>query len=102
VLNDYGFGGLLIFSGIRPFIDGRADLYGDEDLLAYSAIAGGRGNALDTALCRYDIAWTMFPPSGLVPELLDRTPGWHRLYSDKNVVIQVRDSEYRPVTCRDR
>jgi hypothetical protein len=28
VLNDYGFGGYLIWSGVRPFIDGRADTYG--------------------------------------------------------------------------
>ncbi len=28
VLNAYGFGGYLIWSGVRPFIDGRADMYG--------------------------------------------------------------------------
>jgi len=29
VLNDYGFGGYLIFRGFKVFIDGRADFYGD-------------------------------------------------------------------------
>ena len=29
VLNEYGLGGRLIFAGVRPFIDSRADLYGD-------------------------------------------------------------------------
>src|SRR5205085_10743815 len=35
VLNDYGFGGYLIFAGIPPFIDGRAELYGDEFIRRY-------------------------------------------------------------------
>ena len=35
VLNDYGFGGYLIFAGIPPFIDGRAELYGDEFIKRY-------------------------------------------------------------------
>ncbi len=29
VLNDYSFGGYLIFSGVRTFVDSRAELYGD-------------------------------------------------------------------------
>ena len=38
VLNEYGFGGYLIFSHVRPFIDGRAELYGDEMLSLYDKI----------------------------------------------------------------
>jgi hypothetical protein len=91
VLNEYGFGGLLIFDGVRPFVDGRADLYGDDFLDMYHDIAHGKGISLETALCRYDIAWTMFTPDSVVPALMDRTAGWHRLYSDKVAVIHVRD-----------
>ncbi|MDV6329139.1 hypothetical protein Q5L94_13915, partial [Idiomarina sp. Sol25] len=29
VLNEYAFGGYLIWQGVKPFIDSRADLYGD-------------------------------------------------------------------------
>ena len=29
VLNDYPFGGFLIFEHVRPFIDARVELYGD-------------------------------------------------------------------------
>ena len=29
ILNDYDFGGYLDFVGIAPFIDGRAELYGE-------------------------------------------------------------------------
>src|SRR5205807_615320 len=35
VLNDYAFGGYLIFSGIAPFIDGREELYGDAFIKRY-------------------------------------------------------------------
>jgi hypothetical protein len=101
VLNEYGFGGLLIFSGVRPFIDGRADLYGDDFLGTYLAMVHAKGDMLDDVLCRYHIAWTMFSPDTVVPALMDRTPGWHRLYSDKRAVIHVRDGDGRAVSCRD-
>ena len=62
VLNEYGFGGILIFSGIKPFIDGRADLYGDDMMETYLSIIHAKGDTLDRVLCRYRIAWTMFGP----------------------------------------
>ena len=38
VLNEYNFGGFLIFNGVRPFIDGRADMYGDKFLEDYAEL----------------------------------------------------------------
>ena len=35
VLNDYDFGGYLDFVGIAPFIDGRAELYGERCMLRH-------------------------------------------------------------------
>jgi hypothetical protein len=101
VLNEYGLGGLLIFSGVRPFIDGRADLYGDAFLQTYLSVVHAKGDMLDDVLCRYGIAWTMFSPDTVVPALMDRTPGWRRLYSDSNAVIHVRDQSDPNPTCRD-
>jgi hypothetical protein len=100
VLNDYGFGGLMIFSGIKPFIDGRADLYGDKGMETYLSIVHAKADVLDDVLCRYHIAWTMFGPDTVVPALMDRTPGWHRLYSDKLAVIHVRDAGAGDAPCR--
>jgi hypothetical protein len=99
VLNDYGFGGLLIFDGIRPFIDGRADLYGDDFLDTYLSIMHADGATLDDVLCHYGIEWTIFRPDTVVPALLDRTAGWHRLYSDKFAVIHVRDPHSSSQPC---
>ena len=35
VLNQYDFGGYLIFKGVKVFVDGRTDLYGDAFLANY-------------------------------------------------------------------
>jgi hypothetical protein len=99
VLNEYGFGGMLIFNGVKPFIDGRADLYGDAFLDTYLSIVHSKGDMLDEVLCRYQVEWTMFGPDTVVPKLMDRTPGWHRIYSDKFAVIHVRDEQTGRPTC---
>ncbi len=101
VFNEYGFGGLLIFNGIKPFIDGRADLYGDEFLETYLSIVRSKGDLLNGVLCRYGVEWTMFGPNTDVPALMDRTPGWHRIYTDKVAVIHVRDDQSTPPVCQD-
>jgi hypothetical protein len=90
VLNDYYFGGLLIFEGIRPFIDGRSELYGDAFIQRYVDITRPDSSALDPALADYRIAWTFFRPSNPAVAQLDRDPGWRRLYADGSVVIHVR------------
>ncbi|HYA73338.1 MAG TPA: hypothetical protein VEF36_09265 [Roseiarcus sp.] len=90
VLNDYGFGGYLIWAKVRPFIDGRADMYGDAFLELYGKIIGGDPDALEATLKRYDIAWTIFAPSERVVALMDREPGWRRFYADKFAVVHVR------------
>ena len=91
MLNGYGFGGYLIGAGVRPFIDGRADMYGDAFLDLYGKIAAGDRQALDDALTRWRVAWTIFPPSEPIVAVIDREPGWRRLYADKFAVVQVRE-----------
>jgi hypothetical protein len=92
VLNSYGFGGYLIFRGVRPFIDSRADLYGDEFLANYARIVAPDAQALTATVRKYNIAWTMFPPDSPAVAMLDLLPGWHRLYSDSVAVVHVREA----------
>ena len=92
MLNDYAFGGYLIWEKLRPFIDGRADMYGDAFLGLYEKIAAGDPAALEGALKRYDVAWTVFAPGQRVNALLDREPGWRRLYADRYAVVHVREA----------
>ena len=96
VLNDYGFGGYLIFSHVRPFIDARAELYGDPMLSLYSKLQAGNSAAIENTLERYAIAWTIFPPDARIVAILDRTPGWRRLHSDATAVVQAREDAPHP------
>jgi hypothetical protein len=90
VLNEYGFGGPFILAGIRPFIDGRADMYGDRFLQNYVDISGGDMDKFAAAVARYDIRWTAFPPTKPLVKALDQSPEWRRIYSDDVGVIHVR------------
>jgi hypothetical protein len=91
VLNDYAFGGALIWNGVRPFIDSRADLYGDIFLGNYAHITSPDKDALASTLTFHHVRWTIFRREAPVVKLLDATPGWRRFYADKLAVIHVRD-----------
>jgi hypothetical protein len=86
VFNDYEFGGYLIFSGIAPFVDGRADMYGDAFLKRAAT-----PSELPALLQQYAVAWTLLDPGDARVVLLDHLPGWRRLYTDDIAVVHVRD-----------
>jgi hypothetical protein len=90
VINSYGFGGYLIFRGVKPFIDGRSDMYGDDHFARFLAIRGGDLKALDAAVRRYGVAWTLLEPDEPLVAALDAAPGWRRLYADRYAVVHVR------------
>lgn len=87
VMNGYGFGGPLILSGIRPFIDGRADLYGDAHMFEHQRIIDGDRAAFDRAVQQWGIAWTMLPPDSRLAARLDRDPAWRRIQADRWAVV---------------
>jgi hypothetical protein len=91
VLNGYGFGGYLIWNGVKVFIDSRADLYGDLYLRNYADITSPDKDALAAALASHHVHWTIFPREAPVVKLLDATPGWRRFYSDKFATVHVRE-----------
>jgi hypothetical protein len=90
VINGYSMGGPLILSGIRPYIDGRGDMYGDELVLGYKRILEGDPAGLTEAERRYGVRWAMLPVgSRKLIALLDRS-GWRPIYRDEVGVIYVR------------
>jgi hypothetical protein len=91
VLNDYAFGGYLIWSGVKPFMDSRADLYGDIFLRNYAVMTSPDQDALAAALTFHHVRWTIFPREAAVVKLLDAMPGWRRHYGDKLAVVHVRN-----------
>ncbi|MFI4974569.1 MAG: hypothetical protein ACHP84_08525 [Caulobacterales bacterium] len=92
VMNDYAFGGYLIFQGVRPYIDGRADMYGDAFVQDHENIMRGESMAVDAAFSRYGVRWTILAPgSGLAAEMATR-PGWRRIYADQYAVVDEKVS----------
>ena len=87
VFNDYNFGGYLIFNHIRPFIDGRADMYGDTFMHQYVSAVLPEKTTLETALHDNGVRWTILATGSPVIALLDAMPQWHRLYADKVAVV---------------
>jgi hypothetical protein len=87
VFNEYSFGGLLVFEGIAPFIDGRSDMYGDAFTTDYFKIAKGDAARWKAAEARWKFGWTILPPDNALVKILDREPGWRRVYADKWAVI---------------
>jgi hypothetical protein len=90
VLNGYGMGGYLIFQGVRPFIDGRTDMYGDAFNARYDAAMAADAPALQAVLNDDRIAWTILDPDAPAVKALDSDPGWRRLYAAQFAVIHVR------------
>ena len=94
VFNGYTFGGPLILAGIKPYIDGRSEMYGDAFVTDYSEIIRGDAARFNRAVRRYGIRWTMLPASnGRLIAVLDLSPNWRRIYADRVGVIHVRRDE---------
>lgn len=90
VFNDYSFGGPLILNGIAPYIDGRADMYGDDFTLDHHRIMEGDLAAFDRTRRRWKLQWTILRPEAPLTKLLDRDSQWRRLYADRYAVVHVR------------
>lgn len=90
VFNSEAFGGYLVFSGVPPFIDGRVELYGNDFLAAYLAAERDDAAVLLSLLDRYRIAWSLVQVQAPVAAILERLPGWRRVYGDDRAVIYAR------------
>ena len=90
VFNSYSFGGPLILHGIAPYIDGRADMYGDEHTFRHQAIVEGDLAALEQSRARWGIGWTILHPNEPLVRKLDEDPKWKRAYADAYAVLHVR------------
>lgn len=103
VLNEYAMGGPLILAGIRPFIDGRADMYGDAFFSDYLKIIDGDMPLFNEVVRKYGIRWTILQADNRLISLLDASPQWGRLYSDSVGVIHVRRTQggKPPPACRE-
>jgi len=91
VLNDYYFGGYLIFQGIPTFIDSRAELFGSAFLTRYVRAIWLEDLAdFVRLLDEYKIDTTLLFRSTQSVGLLDRLPEWERIYADDMAVVHAR------------
>jgi hypothetical protein len=91
VLNEYGFGGYLIYAGIAPFIDGRGELYGRQLMLRHHrALSLQDLPDLLQLLDDYHIGATLLSPATPAVAFLDRLPDWKRIYADEVAVVHKR------------
>lgn len=91
ILNDYNFGGYLIFRHIPVFIDSRADMYGEKFVTDTLETVWLSRPGFEELLEKYHIQSTLLPADAAAARLLDRLPGWNRIYSDDTAVVHVRD-----------
>ncbi|MCA1412034.1 hypothetical protein I6F30_12975 [Bradyrhizobium sp. NBAIM20] len=91
LLNDYSFGGYLVFAGIPTFIDGRAELFGGPFIDRYNRALAliDLGDFLKL-LDDYKIRATLLAPNTPATAMLDRLPHWQRVYSDDVAVVHKR------------
>ena len=91
IFNRYEWGGYI--GQQRPelpiFMDGRADVYGDELLQMYVSIIGVRDDP-QVEFDRYAIDHAVFPPDRPLADWFDASPHWERAYEDETAVVWVR------------
>ena len=92
MFNSYGFGGYLIWSGQKVFIDGRGELYEDGGVMSdFAQLNYLKPGGLDI-LRRYQIQSCLVEPDEPVATVLAALPDWQKVYSDTTSVLFVRRS----------
>jgi hypothetical protein len=92
IFNEYAWGGYLIwrlYPDYRVYIDGRADVYGDELMKEFLAVNDGKPTwrePLDT----HGIRTVLIKPDAALASLLRQDSGWQNDFEDKQAVIFVR------------
>ena len=94
IFNSYGFGGYLIVRDIKPFVDGRSELYGEKFLMDYFAAEDGRDvSGLLRMLDENRIDATLLTVDSPAAQILDHIKGWKRVYGDQIAVVHMRDDQ---------
>jgi hypothetical protein len=90
ILNYYGFGGYLVFSGQPVFIDGRGDLYERSGVFGDYVHLNEFDPGSLGILRNYGIEACLLGSKQSLAAVIAVTPDWRRVYSDDTSVIFVR------------
>lgn len=94
VFNLYSWGGYLIWSGIPPFIDGRADLYelSDSGVFEDYKATVGIGDSLypDKVFAKRGVKTVLFSSGTWLDKYLKENRDWRCVYRDSVAVVYIR------------
>jgi hypothetical protein len=80
--NAYNWGGYLIWRGIPVYIDGRADVYGDDFMLFY--LQAYKASATwEEPLTAYPLDYVLMELGQPLNNLLTLSPEWEEVYRDE-------------------
>jgi hypothetical protein len=87
ILNSYQWGGYLIYRGVPTFVDGRTDIFLNQDVFAnYLALENIWWNCPDL-LTQYHIDAVIFPQGSSLVTYLESQSDWKVSYSDNVAVV---------------
>jgi hypothetical protein len=81
IYNSYNWGGYLIWRGLPVFVDGRADVYGDE-FLHYYRRTFDLTNRWQQPLDEYDVEYVLVEHHSPLSNLLEAGGSWQLAYDD--------------------
>lgn len=92
VYNDYNFGGFLIASGVKTFVDGRSDqlFVGPFMTQLQDALDSAEDAPFHALLQRYGVTWALVRPRSRDSRHFERLREWRKLYEDETAVVYLR------------
>ncbi|MBX3035304.1 MAG: hypothetical protein KF758_00195 [Anaerolineales bacterium] len=90
LFNSYNWGGYLLWAlpEYPVFVDGRADLYGNEIINQWHAVVSGNENAIHI-LDEWQVNFILIEPYWEITKALEMN-GWQKVYADEQAVIFIR------------
>ena len=98
MFNQYGWGGYLIYATqpFRPvFIDGRADMYGEEIFKEYQKVVGIDKDT-EEILDKYQVNWVIYPHDSALVRYLLAGKRWNEVYRDEEASVLLRNPSLFP------
>lgn len=89
IYNEYAWGGYLIWRGVPTFIDGRADLFGDEFIYTYMRTFQGHVQ-WRLPLDQYQVEYALLNRDNYLAVLMQADPEWGLVYEDEVTQIYGR------------
>ena len=92
MFNSYNWGGYLLWRlwpDYAVYVDGRADVFGDDFLREYRGVMAALPG-FDATLDRANVEWVVIETESLLADALSREPGWREVYRDAQAVVFVR------------